>query len=629
MEKNTILAIVLSVVVVLGFYFVQGIFFPPKPSLPANGSVPVGASAPGTGNAAAVVPADGASAPGSAAIGPAGSGAAGPSVEAGELNDPAGETGPLAESAPVSEQRVVINTEILTVTLSSAGGDIVSWKLKEHDDKGEPVEMILSGGTEAHAFSVAFGDQNAPPVDALFHVRRLSDYSVEFYRNFTLFPGGPSPGRFTLTKRYDFKPDEFMFELTVLLDGGYSVPGFDFTTENSGNVSHAAYTLITGPQIGPSFEKLDQRYEYRQYITYTNGKRRLEKINDERPNIINSRPNWAAIAGKYFTLIAIPYPAQYDMVFSARPEPGLVAASRLYIIRPPLSTSRAEDTYRFYIGPKNQESLAIYNNGKNGFNLQNTQLIEAANTRGFLSPLERVLKWLLLIFYRIVPNYGVAIILLTLFVKVIFFPLTKKSSESTLRMQAISPKIKELQAKYKDNPQKMNTEMAELYKKEGYNPVSGCLPMLLQIPIFFAMYNLFNNHFDLRGAMFIPQWIPDLSLPESVYHFSDFRLPILGWTDIRLLPFIYVGSQLLYGKVTQTPDQQNNTQMKLMLYAMPLIFFFILYDVPSGLLIYWIFSNILTLVQQLAINKYLAPKRAAQAAAAREPVIAPRKRKKK
>ncbi|MDR0602012.1 MAG: membrane protein insertase YidC [Treponema sp.] len=622
MEKNTILAIVLSVVVILGFYFIQGLIFPPKLPLPANGSASPDGSASGTGNSAPVVPAEGASVPDITVLEPAGPEAAGLSAEAG----PAGEE----IGAPVSEQRVVINTDILAVTLSSAGGDVVSWKLKEHDDKGEPVEMILSGSAEPHSFSIAFGDQNARPVDALFHVRRLSDYSVEFYRDFTVSQGNSSPGRFTLTKRYDFKPNEFMFELTVSLDGGYSVPGFDFRTENAAGISHAAYTLIMGPQIGPSFEKLDQRYEYRQYITYTNGKRRLEKINDDRPNIINSRPNWAAITGKYFTLIAIPYPAQYDMVFSTKPEPGLPSASRMYIIRPPLAASRAEDTYRFYLGPKNQESLAIYNNGKNGFNLQDMQLIEAANTRGFLSPLERVLKWLLLIFYRIIPNYGVAIILLTLLVKLIFFPLTKKSSESTLRMQAISPKIKELQAKYKDSPQKMNAEMAELYKKEGYNPLSGCLPMLLQIPIFFAMYNLFNNHFDLRGAMFIPKWIPDLSLPESVYHFSGFRLPILGWTDIRLLPFIYVGSQLLYGKVTQTPDQQSNTQMKLMLYAMPLIFFFILYDVPSGLLIYWIFSNILTLVQQVAINKYLAPKRAAQAAAAAKgPVITPKKKKKR
>jgi YidC/Oxa1 family membrane protein insertase len=121
-----------------------------------------------------------------------------------------------------------------------------------------------------------------------------------------------------------------------------------------------------------------------------------------------------------------------------------------------------------------------------------------------------------------------------------------------------------------------------------------------------------------------------------VVHFDTFRIPILGWSDIRLLPFIYVGSQLLYGKVTQTPDQQGNTQMKMMLYAMPVVFFFILYDVPSGLLVYWIMSNVLTMVQQVGLNKYMAQKRADMAAAAAtaavtetKPVIAPKKKKKK
>jgi YidC/Oxa1 family membrane protein insertase len=222
-------------------------------------------------------------------------------------------------------------------------------------------------------------------------------------------------------------------------------------------------------------------------------------------------------------------------------------------------------------------------------------------------------------------------------VKLVTFPLTKKGSEATLRMQALSPKIKELQERYKDNKQRLNAEMAEFYKKEGYNPLSGCLPMLIQLPIFFAMYNLFNNHFDLRGAMIIPGWIPDLSVPESILDFpNNFALPFLGWTALRLLPFIYVGSQLLYGKVTQTPGQQGNTQMKFMLYAMPVIFFFILYDVPSGLLLYWIMSNVLTMVQQVGINKYMARKKAAAAAAEPQPaaapsprIIAPKKKKKK
>jgi YidC/Oxa1 family membrane protein insertase len=597
MEKNTVLAIVLSVVVISGFYLIQGVFFAPKNPEPVR---------PSTVSEAPVTE----------------SPAQSPELPPPEDSVPAEEalSEVPAEAGPVSEEYITVNTELLTVTLSNKGGDIVSWRLKEHTGTEGYVEMILSGDEEAHAFAVAFGTQNAQPVNSLFNVRRIDPYTVEFYRNFSA-PGG---GLFRLSKRYLFKPADYMFELTVSLDGGRDMQNFNF--------GGAAYTLSFGPQIGPKFEKLDQRYEYRHYFSYTNGKRKQEKVNDNSPNIISSRPAWAAIAGKYFTFIAVPYLAQYDMVFSQRQEPGLSNASRLFIIRPPLTSARTEDTYRFYLGPKNQDALAVYNNGNNGFGLSDLELVSVASTSGILAPLETGLKWLLRLFQGFVHNWGVAIILLTIFVKVLFFPLTRKSSESTLKMQALSPKIKELQEKYKDNPQKLNAEMAEFYKKEGYNPVAGCLPMLLQIPIFFAMYNLFNNHFDLRGALFIPRWIPDLSLPESVYHFNNFSIPILGWTDIRLLPFIYVGSQLLYGKVTQTPDQKGNTQMKMMLYAMPVIFFFILYDVPSGLLIYWIMSNLLTLVQQVAINRYIAAKKAAaaeEAPPAPQPKIAPKKRKKR
>ena len=517
----------------------------------------------------------------------------------------------------------MIETNLLSVILTNAGGNIVSYQLKEHLDHGEPVEMILYGDSGPQAFAVAFGSyedliaKRLRPVERNFQARQISDLIIEFYQDFQT----PEGGIFSLTKRYEFKPNEYLFELTVTLNGGNSISRFDF--------NGAAYTLFFAPQIGPEFEKLDQRYEYRRYITYK-GKLKTERVTERDPTVITTQPSWAAIAGKYFTLMALPYANQYNLVFSMQAESGLPSASRLYITRPAASGSRIEDKYHFYLGPKNQENLMTYERGDNDFRLRETGLFEVADSKGFLAPLEKILKWFLQLFYRIIPNYGVAIILLTLLVKIVLFPLTKKGSESTLRMQALSPKIKEIQAKHKDNPQKMNAEMAEFYKKEGYNPLSGCLPMLLQLPIFFAMYNLFNNHFDLRGAMFIPGWIPDLSLPESIYEFPDnFRIPLLGWTALRLLPFLYVGSQLIYGKVTQTPDQQGNSQMKIMLYAMPIIFFFVLYDVPSGLLVYWIFSNLLTMVQQLAINKFLAGKKAAMAVAEPKPVIAPGGPKKK
>ena len=616
MEKNTVLAIVLSVAVIVVFTVVQGIFFAPKhPAAAQPRQEPVSSAAP-TQPAYPPVP---------ELQAPVESG----SLQAAETQKPPLETGPYAAdlSAGMIElgdrEPVVIETEVMIVTFSRAGGDIVSWKLKDHKDKDGMVDMILSGSKEARAFTVAFGGLNAQPVTAVFDVKK-SDYSVEFSQNFIVPSGlyGSQDASFRLVKRYDFRPGDYLFQMTILLDGGYSVPGFNF--------NGSAYTLSFGPQIGPQFVKLDNRYDYRQYITYANGKRKMEKAND---SIMSSKVDWAAISGKYFAFVAMPLLVQYDFNFSEKREDGIPSASRYNIIRPAYNGPRVEDTYRFYLGPKSQEILNTYNTGENGFGLSGLKLVEVANTRGILSPLEKALKWLLILFYKMVPNYGVAIILLTLLVKILFFPLTKKSSEATLRMQAVAPKIKELQEKYKDDRQKMNTAMAELYKKEGYNPLSGCLPMLLQIPIFFAMYNLFNNHFDLRNAVFIPGWIPDLSLPESVWNFPEgVKLPLLGWTALRLLPFIYVGSQLIYGKVTQIPGQQSNAQMKMMLYIMPIVFFFILYDVPSGLLIYWIFSNVLTMVQQVAINKYLAPKRAAakaaEEAAAAAAAAQPKKKKK-
>ena len=606
MEKNTVLAIALSIVVLIGFSLVQGIFFPPNRGKTAEAPPPASAQE---------FPPPQVTPPVQATPSLPGTTPAETQAQSAAANMAA------MDSGPEFEQRETIETDLFTVVLTNAGGDVVSFKLKEHEDKDDFVEMVLSGDNEARAFTVAFGGLNVQPVSSLFYTERESEYSVIFYRDFSIpNPYSPIEAQFRLTKKYEFKPRDYMFELTVSLDGGYTTPGFNF--------GGSAYTLSFGPQIGPRFEKLDNRYDYRHYITYTNGKRKAEKPNDLA--IISTNPKWAAICGKYFAYIAVPLLAQYDINFSDRPEAGLPSASRLNIIRPPLNSSRADDVYRFYLGPKNQETLNGYNTGNNSFGLIDMQLIEVSNTRGILNPLEKALKWLLVIFYKLVPNYGIAIILLTLTIKIIFFPLTKKGSEATLRMQALSPKIKEIQTKYKDNPQKMNLEMSDLYKKEGYNPLSGCLPMLLQFPIFIAMYNLFNNHFDLRGAMFIPGWIPDLSQPEFILQFpAGFKIPFVNWTALRLLPFIYVGSQLLYGKVTQTPDQQNNTQMKMMLYVMPIVFFFILYDVPSGLLVYWIFSNLLTLVQQVVINKYIIPRKKAQQEANAPAVIAPQKKKKK
>ena len=531
-----------------------------------------------------------------------------------------------SENIPL-QQFVTIETDILTVVLTNAGGNIVSYQLKDHLDDGLPVEMIFRGNADPQAFAIAFGSRDEVasgrirPQNENFHVRRISNHSVEFYQTFTTDAGI----EFTLTKRYEFIPGEYIFELNIEMDRVNFTGAFDF--------DGSAYTLLFSPQIGPPFVRLDQRYEFRNYLSYRAGRMRTERVNERDITVMDNMPSWASIAGKYFTLVALPYARDYEIGFASNPEPGIPSSSRLYISIP-ATTSRIQDRYHIYLGPKSQEILNIYERGENHFNLRDTGLGDIADTRGFLAPLERILKWFLTFFYSLIPNYGIAIILLTILVKLAIFPLTRKGSESTLRMQALAPKMKEIQEKYKDNKQKLNQEMAEFYKKEGYNPIAGCLPMLLQMPIFFAMFNLFNTHFDLRGAMFIPGWIMDLSRPESIIDFPEgFSLPILGWTALRLLPFIYVGSQLIYGRVTQTPEQRGNNQAKIMLYVLPIVFFFVLYDMPSGLLVYWILSNILTLVQQVLISKFLVKRKDPPASIAggnpNAPKIAPGPKRKK
>ena len=273
------------------------------------------------------------------------------------------------------------------------------------------------------------------------------------------------------------------------------------------------------------------------------------------------------------------------------------------------------------MGPMKKEILASYNEAdKNAFGIAGLHADEVVDLFHPDRVAGHLLKYLLDFFYLIIPNYGIAIILLTILIKVVFLPLTFKSSESMAKMAALNPKIQEIRTRLKDKPEKMNQEIAELYKREKINPLSGCLPLLLQIPVFFALYNLLNSYFELRGAMFIPGWIPDLSVPEAIVNFP-FAIPLLGWTALRALPLLMVASQLLQGKFTQPADQpqQGGAQMKLMTYALPIVFLFILYDMPSGLVLYWTVQNILSIFQQLYINSL--KKKRDELAAAATPVV--------
>ncbi|MFC1239335.1 membrane protein insertase YidC [Treponema vincentii] len=581
MNKNTVIAMVLSGLVIAAAMFVQYKFFPPAPvqqqPTAAASVTEQQAAVPQNTFVAETIPAD-----------------------SGVLETP--------DETVIGEQAVTVKTDIAEITLTNRGGDIISYKLLEHNNsKGDSyVEMVKNLTDRNRAFSIALGGAQAPALNQFFNVKEETvngKHVVGFFKTISIKNQDGSVSSFTLAKRYTFLPDDYMFELAVTISGDADMQGLNF--------DNAGYTLRTMPQIGPDWNAKADRYEYRNFFVYINGKKKDSALKANQTKVITDSVPWAGISGKYFSLIVIPsVPAQQILYSAAQPNADTVQDGQLFFSRPVITGNRVTDVYRIYLGPCSENILSTYNiPSKNNYNYDNLRIDTVAVSSGIWRPLEVLLKWLLQFFYKLIPNWGVSIILVTILIKVIFFPLTKKSSESTQQMQKMQPKIQELQAKYKGKPQKLNEEMAKLYKEAGYNPLSGCLPLLIQLPILFAMYRLFNNYFEFRGAMFIPHWIPDLSVGDSILQFPS-PIPFLGWTDLRILPIVYVISQMVFGKITQTPtsDQQQNNTMKIMMYGMPLFFFFMFYNAPSGLLLYWTCTNFLMLVQQMIIKAMMKKK---------------------
>lgn len=571
MDKNTVIAIFLSTIVIIGGFTLQNILFPPQPLVQNTQETAVSVET--YQNSAAENK---------------------QSKEAVLLS--------LPDTEQNTEENFTVETDLVQVTFTNKGGDILSYKLKKHTDKTDFVEMADFVTDSNRAFSVLLGNENSNSVNEIFNTRIISDTVIGFYKNFQVQNTDGSFSSFTLVKQYSFIPDDYMFELKITIDGDDSFTGL--------NIAGSAYTLRTSPQIGPTWNQKQDRYEYRKFYYLTEGKKKTVTLKEGQIKKITDPSTWTAVAGKYFTLISLPDTQLQSSVFSSVSGQADTTSAQMFLTRGPITGNSQTDTWKFYIGPRTEKNLVKYNIiTNNPYKLYDTKLDQVVEGSGPLGPLEVLLKKLMELFYKIIPNWGVSIIIMTILLRAIIFPLTKKSSESTLKMQELQPKIKEIQDKYKNNQQKMNEEMAKFYQTAGYNPLSGCLPLLIQFPLIFAMYNLFNNYFEFRGAMFIPGWIPDLSQGDSVFSLSS-PIPLLGWTDIRLLPVIYVVSQLLFGKVTQTPGAaQQNSSMKFMMYGMPLMFFFMFYNAPAGLLVYWIFSNVLTLIQQVVINKMMHAKK--------------------
>ncbi len=403
---------------------------------------------------------------------------------------------------------------------------------------------------------------------------------------------------YKLEKIYTFYEDENIFHLEVKLSNNKNKK---MRFDSSSNV----FSLGWGPSLGLSSNnsaKKDERYEQFRFLSNDkiiniNSKNKIFRGTDGFATVKKAvKDDWLVSDSHYLTSVIIPDTNDYDYFFDYRK-----AEDNLYYCGLSLNSDKSviETGFNIYCGPKSGKILKEYDNFKN----EDVYLAKKGLSK--LDPpivwgLGDLLGWFLKVLYSFVKNYGVAIIILTIILKVLLSPLMVNSMKNSQKMQQLQPKLSELQAKYKDKPEMLSQKTMELYKKSGINPMSGCLPMLLQMPFLFAMYQLLDRMFELKGASFL--WIKDLAMPDSLITFG-FTIPLLNIDSLNILPIIMVVTQVFQSLLT--PGMGNNPQAKMMIWLMPLMFFFFFYNVSSGLVLYWTIMNLLGIIQQVYMNKKL------------------------
>lgn len=316
-----------------------------------------------------------------------------------------------------------------------------------------------------------------------------------------------------------------------------------------------------------------------------------EEEDGELVRDLGQAADWIAAKNKFFVQILTPERSAEECLVYAWGDPYEERVERVSaaVVYPELLLGPGEPhvrEFRYYVGPKKYAELR-----KQG--LHQVDIMEF-----FLAPIAKFLLYVLNFIHDYVwpHNYGLAIMLLTIIIRIMFWPLTHKGTESMKRMQELQPLMKDIREKHKDNPKKQQQEMMQLYKQHKVNPMMGCLPMLIQIPVFIALFYVLRSAIELRFAEFL--WINDLSEPERL--FADV-LPL----PLNILPLIMAGTTLWQQKLTPTGGDPN--QQKIMMF-MPLVMLIFLYNFASGLVLYWTTNNCIMIVQQIMQRRRAAAK---------------------
>ena len=543
MERRALIAVVISLVILVVYQEVLLRFVYPPPAPQAESAAPAPNAEPPAAPAPQAAP---------------------------ELTAPAEPA--RAAGAAAEARHVTVDTELYTAVFTSLGGRLESFRLKRYrttvDPDSPPQEVVVPGEGGDYPFGVELrGHQNKSDVGVAYHVGG-GDLDLKGDATGTLdFTWESDAG--TVIKRFTFRGDRYDFDAQVgarNLSNEYVEIGLSWDKG-----------IQMPPQ--PGSEIIFNR------VVYLDGRKLIETTFDKvTGNVVTPSPGnsigWVGYAGQHFLAAMIPVDdPNFRLWLKTRDH---TAETRLLF---PVAAAPVDHRLDIYMGPKDVDALEGVGHG----------LARAVNLGWFdfiALPLLHLLRFL----DGFTGNYGVAIILLTIGIKVLFIPLTQRSFRSMREMQKLQPQMAKIRERFKDDSEQMNKEIMELYRRHKVNPLGGCLPMVLQIPVFIGLYQALQNSVQLRHAPFM-LWINDLSAPDRL---GSLQLPFVQHPGIPVLTLLMGAS--MFVQQWMTPSAGDPAQQRAMM-IMPLMFTFMFVNFPSGLALYWLVNNLLTIAQQYYMNR--------------------------
>ena len=478
-----------------------------------------------------------------------------------------------------NEKITTVNTPLYTAVISSrGGGTIKSFHIKSYYTADSQMVNVLAG-LDGLNILTKVNNIDGQPIDLLFPWQQVGGFSErELDKTETLtYMFELSPGKY-IHRVLTFNPDLYMIDIDVRCD--------DVRGLLSGDLEIGWY----GGLASTEKNKNDDHTYFKSYVFQGGEIENLKvKPGETDQRLFNGSADWGAIRTKYFVCSLVPrdlssvrrasLTAKYDSLETY----GMSFFVDIANI----------PVFSLYLGPLEYEKIKSL-----GVGLEQVMDFGWA----FIRPISKGVLIALKSMHEYIPNYGFVLIVFSFLIKILVYPLTKKSYQSTAAMQVVQPEINALREKYKNNSQKLNQATMKLYKERGVNPLGGCFPMLLQMPLLFALFIVFRTTIELRSEPFI-WWIKDLSAPDTIFELP-FTVPVYG-SQVAVLPILMVVSMFIQQKMMTGGVQQP--QQKTMQYFMTGFFFLIFNSFPSGLNLYYTLFNVLTIAQQKLIPPVSSP----------------------